>query len=73
MNELQELKVQMVLRANWLKGGCVSVVAGKSTRPQYSTNKDIRALEKARDICLKDFDIDKALAIQVKINEMEGR
>lgn len=78
MTQEQEIKVQMIHRANWLRNYRTSIINGGEVkdlyggRPKNDKEKAIREFEIARDRLLLDFDIEPAMALEKKIYELKG-
>lgn len=74
--EKQKQKVRLILRANWLRDYRTDIIDGGEVkdiygfRPKTKAEKEIRQLEIVRDRLLLDFDIEPAMVIEDKINEL---
>lgn len=77
LTEYQEIKIELMKRANWLNKNNLNpkfdlFIDDEQEKgiTYYSNNEEIKNLEEARDKLLINYNIDEAIELQYKINEL---
>ncbi len=77
LTEYQKIKIELMKRANWLNKNNLNPNFDLFIDDEqeegityYSNNEEIKNLEEARDKLLIDYNIDEAIELQYKINEL---